>query len=190
MVSDVPEPEPPVQAPPLGENRLGAPGCEHDAGFAEFYLTFMPSLVRFLRWQGAPFADAENIAQETMADLYRQWASVQKPAAWARKAASRRWVRIIADGRLEHPVDDAVLERVSTSSLLTADDILAFEQRYDVVGLLDTLPSRQRQVLAWTYEGYTPSEIAEELQLTPENVRANLYKARRAVRVYLRKERR
>lgn len=186
MVSDVPEPEPPVQAPPLGEDRLGAPEREHDAAFAEFYMEFMPSLVRFLRWQGALLADAENIAQDTMAQLYRHWPSVRVPAAWARRVASRRWGRQIADGHHEHPVDDVALERVSTSRLLTADEILAIEQRYDVVCLLDMLPPRQRQVLAWTYEGYTPIEIAEELCLTPETVRANLYKARRAAVAYLR----
>jgi RNA polymerase sigma-70 factor (ECF subfamily) len=188
MISDVPESEPPVQAPPLREDRLGAPKCEHDAVFAGFYMEFMPSLVRFLRWQGAPFVDAENIAQDTMAQLYRHWPSVRTPAAWARRVASRRWGRQIADGHHEHLVDDDVLERVGTSGLLTADEILALEQRYDVVCLLDTLPPRQRQVLAWTYEGYTPAEIADELRLTPETVRANLYKARRAAVAYLRKE--
>jgi RNA polymerase sigma factor (sigma-70 family) len=190
MISEMPEPEPPVQAPPLGEDRLGAPGCEHDAAFAAFYKEFMPSLVRFLRWQGALFVDAENIAQDTMAQLYRHWPAVRTPGAWARRVASRRWGRQIADGHHEHPVGDAALERASTSRLLTAEEILAIEQRYDVVCLLDTLPSRQRQVLAWTYEGYTPTELAEELQLTPETVRANLYKARQAAVAYLRKERR
>lgn len=165
MISDVPEPEPPVQAPPLGEDRLSAPGCEHDAAFADFYREFMPSLVRFLRWQGVAFADAQNIAQDTMAQLYRHWPAVRTPAAWARRVASRRWGRQIADGHHECSVDDAVLERVGSSGLLTADEISAIEQRYDILRLLDTLPPRQRQVLAWTYEGYTPTEIAEWRQL-------------------------
>jgi RNA polymerase sigma factor (sigma-70 family) len=188
MVSDVPEREPSVQAPPVGEDRLGALGREHDDVFAEFYREFMPRLVRFLRWQGVPFADAQNVGQDAMAQLYRHWSSVREPAAWARRVASRRWGRLIADGHHEHPVDDDALERAGTCGLLAADEILALEQRYDVMCLLDMLPSRQRQVLAWTYEGYTPAEIAEELHLTPETVRANLYKARRAAVAYLREE--
>jgi RNA polymerase sigma factor (sigma-70 family) len=190
MAGDAPEPEPPVQAPPLGEDRLGAPASEHDAAFAAFYMEFTPSLVRFLRWQGAPFTDAADIAQETMAQLYRRWPSVRKPDAWARQVASRRWGRRIADGDHEHPTDDIALDQTCASGLLTEDKIIAIEQRHDVVRLLDTLPPRQRQVLAWTYEGCTPTEIAEELSLTPETVRANLYKARRAAADYLRGERR
>lgn len=188
MIGDSPESEPPVQAPPLGQDRLGAPECGHDAAFAEFYLEFMPSLVRFLVWQGAPVADATDIAQETMLQAYRRWSSVGKPAAWARRVASRRWGRHIADSPREQLADDAALEQASASRLLTASDIRALEQRYDVLRLLRRLPPRQRQVLAWTYDGYTPTEIAEELQLTPEAVRANLYKARRAAAAYMREE--
>jgi RNA polymerase sigma factor (sigma-70 family) len=187
MVGDAPEPEPSVRALPVGADRLGAPKREHDAAFAKFYLDFMPRLVRFLRWQGVPFVDAENIAQDTLLQLYRHWPSVRIPAAWARRVASRRWGRQIADSH-EHPVGDLALERAGTATLLTVDDILALEQRYEVVRLLDTLPSRQRQILAWTYEGYTPAEIAEELGLAPEAVRANLCKARRAAATYLGKE--
>jgi RNA polymerase sigma factor (sigma-70 family) len=86
-------------------------------------------------------------------------------------------------------VDDVALECGRASSLLTSSDIRALEQRYDVLRLLDKLPPRQRQVLAWTYEGYTPTEIAEELRLTPEAVRANLYKARQAAAAHMWEER-
>jgi len=39
--------------------------------------------------------------------------------------------------------------------------------------------------MAWTYDGATPSEIATELQITPEAVRSNLKKARTALRNHL-----
>jgi len=184
------EPEPSVQAPPLGEDRLGAPGREHDAAFGAFYTRFMPALVLFLRWQGARLADAVEIAQETMALLYRHWAAVQNPEAWTRRVASRRWMRCIADAHQEQLVDDVELAVAGTARLLGAEDIVAVEQRHDVLRLLDRLPPRQRQILAWTYACYTPTEIAEELHLTPETVRANLLKARRAAAAYLREEKR
>ncbi|GGR46147.1 sigma factor-like helix-turn-helix DNA-binding protein [Streptomyces netropsis] len=49
-----------------------------------------------------------------------------------------------------------------------------------------SLPYRQRQILAWTLSGYTPSEIAQQLELTPEAVRASLKKARRTLAEYIR----
>ncbi|MFG2074585.1 sigma-70 family RNA polymerase sigma factor, partial [Nonomuraea maritima] len=50
----------------------------------------------------------------------------------------------------------------------------------DLLQILTSLPIRQRQILAWTFAGYTPSEIADQLQMTPEAVRSSLKKARRA----------
>jgi RNA polymerase sigma-70 factor (ECF subfamily) len=69
--------------------------------------------------------------------------------------------------------------------LLTFTDVADWEQRHDILRILDALPLRQRQVLAWTLDGHTPAEIAVELQLPSETVRANLYKARRAVAKHL-----
>jgi DNA-directed RNA polymerase specialized sigma24 family protein len=36
--------------------------------------------------------------------------------------------------------------------------------------------------MAWTYEGATPTEIADALQITTAAVRSNLYKARTTLR--------
>ncbi|WP_411156985.1 sigma factor-like helix-turn-helix DNA-binding protein [Nocardia cyriacigeorgica] len=52
-------------------------------------------------------------------------------------------------------------------------------------GALQTLPSRQRQVMAWTLAEYKPAEIAEILRITPEAVRSNLRKARRGIAINL-----
>jgi DNA-directed RNA polymerase specialized sigma24 family protein len=41
-------------------------------------------------------------------------------------------------------------------------------------------------VLAWTLDDYTPQEIATALRMTPDAVRANLYKARTNIVQYLR----
>jgi RNA polymerase sigma-70 factor (ECF subfamily) len=67
------------------------------------------------------------------------------------------------------------------TALLRITDVVAWEQNHDVLRMLDRLPARQRQVLAWTVDGYAPAEIAAELQMTPEAVRASLLKARRAL---------
>jgi RNA polymerase sigma-70 factor (ECF subfamily) len=64
-------------------------------------------------------------------------------------------------------------------------DLDAFEQRHTVMRLLDLLPARQRQVMAWTYDGATPAEIADSLKISSDAVRSNLRKARIALRGHL-----
>jgi RNA polymerase sigma-70 factor (ECF subfamily) len=65
--------------------------------------------------------------------------------------------------------------------LPTVTNVEAWEQQHEVLRLLKHLPPRQRQVLAWTFDGYTPSEIAEELAINSEAVRSSLKLARRTL---------
>jgi RNA polymerase sigma-70 factor (ECF subfamily) len=153
----------------------------HDEEFSSFYRSFVPILVAFLRWQGVPLRDAADVAQETMVQAYRRWTTIDHPAAWARRVAARMWARRVAEA-VEDPVGD-VPER---PALLTIDDVTAWEQRHEVLRVLDRLPARQRQVLAWRLDGYSPVEIAAELKMTAEAVRSSLLKARRALAAYLR----
>jgi RNA polymerase sigma-70 factor (ECF subfamily) len=51
-----------------------------------------------------------------------------------------------------------------------------------VLQVLRLLPYRQRQVMAWTYDGYTPAEIATFLNLDAGAVRASLHKARETLK--------
>ena len=47
----------------------------------------------------------------------------------------------------------------------------------------DRLPPQQRAALSLVdLEGYTPAEAAELMELTPVTLRANLFKARSAIR--------
>ncbi|MEW1548299.1 sigma factor-like helix-turn-helix DNA-binding protein [Streptomyces tsukubensis] len=72
------------------------------------------------------------------------------------------------------------------SSLLPRPDAIAeWEARYDVLPLLQSLPMKQRQVMAWTLAGFTPADIADQLGEPAANVRANLRLARRAAAAYL-----
>lgn len=40
--------------------------------------------------------------------------------------------------------------------------------------------------MAWTLDGYTPAQIADELQITAEAARSSLTRARRTLATYLR----
>jgi RNA polymerase sigma-70 factor (ECF subfamily) len=149
-------------------------------GFSEFYRRFVPSLVAFLMWQGARLPDAADVAQESMIQAYHYWSTIDHPQAWVRRVASRILARRVAT--VEEPVEQ-IGERTALFSAAT--NVTAWEQRHDVLRALSHLPSRQRQVMAWTLDGYRPFEIAQELRITPEAVRSNLKKARRALAAYL-----
>lgn len=151
-----------------------------DVAFSVLYQQFLPTLVAFLMWQGARLPDAAEIAQDTMSELYKRWSEIRQPKAWARRVASRMLVRRIAS--VEDPIDEVP---ECTTLLRPLTNVEEWEQRQDVVRMINRLPSRQRQVMAWTLAGCTPSEIASELRITPEAVRASLKKARLALVAYM-----
>lgn len=173
--------DPPQRSPFTPEPIQPSADADNDAAFSEFYREFVPILVAFLVWQGAGLADATDIAQDTMIKAYQRWSEIDHPKAWARTVASRALVRRIAS-IVEEPIDQ-LTER--SSLWPTSINVAAWEQRYEVLSALDRLSPRQRQVTAWTLDGYTPTEIATELQITAEAVRANLMKARRALATHL-----
>lgn len=167
-------PQGPAFAPP-------STSTDHVAAFSEFYREFVPTLVNFLVWQGARLPDAAEIAQETMTKAYQCWSEIRQPKAWARTVAYRALVRRTVSTR-ENPVE---LVPEGSSLLPASTDVEMWEQRHYVLHALRRLPPRQRQVMAWSLDGYTPAEIATELQITAEAVRASLMKARRALAEYL-----
>src|SRR5690242_17419902 len=66
------------------------------AEFTAFYRAFMPRLVAFLRYQGAPLPDAADLAQEAMTAAFAQWPAIVTPQAWVKRVASRMWGRRLA----------------------------------------------------------------------------------------------
>lgn len=161
---------------------VGGLGGGWDAQFAAFYRAQTKPLVAFLIAQGADVALAADVVQETMATLYRRWPQVEHPRAWAFRTASRGLVRAVSTVR-ESPTDDLP---PSSSPLLRAapTEIERWEQQYDVLALVSRLPARQRQVMAWSLCGHTPAEIAEQLGLSGEAVRSNLYQARNTLKAW------
>jgi RNA polymerase sigma-70 factor (ECF subfamily) len=143
--------------------------------FSDFYRSELTALVTFLLWTGANAHDALDVAQDAMLEAYRRWQVIRDPRAWIRTVASRKYGRRL--GSVEEPTDS-----IEASTLQRPDiDIEAWEQQQEVLRLLSGLPLRQRQIMAWFYDGYEHADIARELNLTPENVRSNLKKARRAL---------
>ncbi|MGD0556307.1 MAG: sigma-70 family RNA polymerase sigma factor [Streptosporangiaceae bacterium] len=147
--------------------------------FSAFYRESLPGLVAFLMYQGATLADASDLAQEAMTDAFRSWDVIEYPKAWTRRVASRAFLRELS--RAEDPVGDMP----ELGALLREGEVIDWEERHEVLRLMRLLPPRQRQVLAWYFDGFKPAEIAAELGLSSDVVRANLKKARRAIAAHL-----
>jgi RNA polymerase sigma factor (sigma-70 family) len=140
-----------------------------------FYRDTIKHLVGFLILQGAGPAEAADIAQDTMCAAYQRWFDLEKPRAWAFRVASR------ALGHRIYRVEAPVASPPERSPLWGGDEADLTALRTDILDAMASLPPRQRQVLAWSFYEYQPAEIADELGIDVDAVRASLYKARRAI---------
>ncbi|QVI19689.1 sigma-70 family RNA polymerase sigma factor [Nocardia tengchongensis] len=158
------------------------------AEFDRFFRRYAPGLVGFLVVQGASIADANEIAQESMIEAYRDWTAIAYPASWIRVVASRKLRHRLKLAARESSLDLLLAGNEDQRLLSSGDEFTAEESleamltNLDLHRFLQRLPQRQRQILAWTMQGYTPKEIADILHLSPEGVRSSLHKARDTLR--------
>ncbi|MEU9107156.1 sigma-70 family RNA polymerase sigma factor [Streptomyces xanthophaeus] len=160
---------------PATQVRTG-PG-PHD--FADAYRREMPLLTRFVMKHGASPQEAADAAHEAFATAYPQWDSIRFPARWLRTVA----VRVYFRAKLREDLPGELPTTRAESHVPT--NIQLSDQEREVYAALADLPSRQRQVMAWFYDGYTVAEIAEELEITKESVRQNLCRARATLKARL-----
>lgn len=155
---------------------LAADKAARDAEFSVFYQQNLPRLVTFLVVQGAGH-HAADIAQEVMTEAYRNWEALDRPGAWVRRVAERQWWKLAPRSRAEIPHDDLP----EPSGLLTPAAYEQIENQHVLLAQLAGLTNLQRQVLAWSYDGYHPTEIAAVLGKNPTTVRSALHEARKKV---------
>ncbi|GAB3464530.1 RNA polymerase sigma factor [Actinophytocola sediminis] len=181
------DPEP-VRRRPVHDAPAGpAPAPVWAAEYERFYRETVKRLVGFLVLQGAQVTDAADVAQETLCKAFQRWPNLDNPRAWSFTVASRSLIRRLVDNEdLIDPTDLAEPTPSTPTPLLRANPTDAWHVRHDLITALSELPFRQRQVMAWRLSGYTPEEIATELQLTSDAVRSSLYLARRALAARLR----
>lgn len=145
--------------------------------FVAFYRATFRELVAFLLLHGASLADAADIVQDTMTAAYRCWYRIEYPRAWAYRVAGRALIHRSLDSHHETLVG----QPPEPNPVLRTTEHDHWEQHQDIITELATLPPRQRQIMAWAQSGYTPAEIAAELDLAPGTVRQNLALARKAL---------
>lgn len=144
------------------------------AAFARCYEQQLTSVIRFIMRNGVSAHEAADIAQATFVLAYEAWHVIDHPPAWLRRVAHRQLLRL--RGSKEDPYA-TVPDLPGGRCPMAAVEI--DEQEARVFEALGWLPTRQREVMAWTIDGFTPAEIAEELAITSDAVRQSLARARK-----------
>jgi DNA-directed RNA polymerase specialized sigma24 family protein len=146
--------------------------------YSKFYLEHVPRLIAFLIYQGLSLTDAADCAQDTMIDaLPPVWATLHHPYAWCRLVAHRKAIALRARSR-EIPIAQPC-EGIGRPLINPSAQLEEFERHHEFLFWLRQLGGdRQRQVMAWTYDGATPAETAEALYMTPATVRSTIRNAR------------
>jgi RNA polymerase sigma-70 factor (ECF subfamily) len=147
--------------------------------FAAFYAAELAPLVRFVMFLGCGDGDtAEDIAQTAMARAFTAWETIRFPHAWLRKVAQHEYFRHCRAASRETSLDPDV-RRASHRAAVSA--ALAVEQQAETREVLATviadLPPKQRQVMAWYWDGFSDGEIARELGCSEVAVRKNRSRA-------------
>lgn len=149
-----------------------------DEEFELFYRVEMPRLVGFLIVRGAEAALAADIAQETMVGAYQRWNDLDAPRGWVRTVAQRRWARLVGRQHVEEPAEQVP----EPSGLLSPSEADVINQRHDVLAKLAGLSPAEREVMAFSFDGYQPNEIAGLLGKKAATVRSLLRQARATLR--------
>lgn len=142
--------------------------------FSSCYVQELPGLIWFAMSLGADVHRAADVAQSTFAEAFGAWERIQRPGAWLRRVAGRIYYRSMVS--LETPVEVIPDQQ---GQLSAAGEVELHDEARTVLAALADLPPKQRQVMAWSIDGYSPAEIALELDIDPVAVRQNLAKARR-----------
>lgn len=173
--SDVGTTRPP-DAPPRPDPE--ADKVARDVEFTLFYQDELASLIGFLMVYGVRSTAVADVAQEAMTEAYRSWDSIYSPRGWVRKVAVRNWLRR-RDREQTEIAHDELPERKPVLSPSEAEEI---ENRHIFLALLGSLPPGQREVMAYAYDDFRPTEIAELAGKPPGTVRATLRDARASLK--------
>lgn len=148
--------------------------------FAESFTEEMPSLIGFVIRLGTDPDEARDIAQQAFINAVPRWSLIENPRAYLRTVANREYIR---RRRLTAP--EMIMAEVPAMTAPPDPAMMKIEFRDQEMRIFDAirrLPTRQREVIAWTIDGFEPDEIARMLGVSNGAVRGSLFKARRALR--------
>lgn len=131
-------------------------------------------------------AEAEDIVQDTLIKVWNkrdEWAQLDSIEAYCLTVA--RNLAIDRSQKMEAQHIGLTPETQEMPDALTPDRQLEHHERLKLVHrLVNELPEKQRTILQLRdIEGKTYKEIAELLQLTEEQVKVNLFRARQRIKL-------
>lgn len=148
--------------------------------FEAFFRRQYPSLVRHLALQRFGRDVAADAAQNAMLKLLLATRPIECPEAWIRLVAKHEALDMVDRAGRERTVARRSAQVGEHHPSTTPQDALA--EGGLVLDQLRKLPPRQREVMAWHLDGFTPSEIAENLGISRATVDSNLRHARERLR--------
>lgn len=156
-----------------------------DVEFAEFFARERKPLIRYLMSLRADEDLAGDIAQTAFEKAFAQWGTIDHPAAWLRQTALNEFRMHCRGSAREISVDSVPERRISAFMAVESH-----AETRETLRLLETLPLKQREVMALHYDGFSDAEIAGEIGDTPEAVRKNRNRAMKSLRRSLQSTRR
>lgn len=129
--------------------------------------------------QGFTEECAKESVAETMTTLYQRWHDIVHPLGWARRTAYCHALDEV-NSRSALLIDPQDLPHRFVTHR-DEDTVFQHESKARVIGLLDGLPARRREVISHWLDGYEDREIAEDMGISEATVRSHRRHALRAI---------
>lgn len=150
--------------------------------FAEFYLQRYQRLLRSFIGQGANLSDVEDAAQAVFMRTFGRRAELRHPDAYLRQAMKNE---LAATAQRQRGDAARSVDWTGRHVARSAADIYHLGEADIVRECLTILPRRQREIMAWLYEGYRPDEVVDALGGPPSTIRSHRRHARKSLEPFV-----
>jgi RNA polymerase sigma factor (sigma-70 family) len=166
--------KPPDEGSPTDADAQPWPPSGPTSSFVEFYRLEMPRVVLFVFKHGATWDDAWDATQSAFVKALQYWDDIDSPSAYVRCTAVRGY-------RTEQQRTTDAFRRALDADWghrPAFDSLKIHDEEMEVIEAIAELPYRQREVMAWFFDGFSVSEISDHLGTDANKVSSNLYLAR------------
>jgi RNA polymerase sigma factor (sigma-70 family) len=173
-----------VEADNAVAQATAAPPAERrapQAGFTAFFRDRYRPLMTVAMYAGATKPEADEAVSLAMAEVLRRWDELKDRPAYARKAVISNFIKIRTRG-LDRTRVKQLQFRAGTPQYRDDQSLSYWEDKQWVTQLLNSLPPKQREVMACMVDGFEPYEIAVLLGRSPDAVRQSPEEARRRLK--------